>query len=444
MYQPIVDRTGVLTTGVEALLRWQYRGQPVSPGVFIPVAEKSGSIHEIGAWVLRQACLDAGAWPGLDLSVNVSAVQFGAPDLAERIERIVEETGFDWKRLQLEITETALFTAEEQVFQVMKRLRGRGASFALDDFGTGYSSLTYLRRFPFDKIKIDQSFIADVSLTVNASIVHAVISIGRSLGLKVVAEGVESTDQRRFLTAAGVHYMQGYLFGHPVAPDEINDRLFEERQMIRCRVENEASRGSSCIGVQAPRLPVVAIATSRADAAGLPTRPMIRACVILSTGAEQYRRRPCPAGMPASKGRRSADRTAPRSVAASVSPPQRSRRARDFPAAASTQFRRGPARARRRRAEPPTDRASAPPRLRSASRRDGRPGRSPVTSVIAVAPWASSTAAAARLERRISASAASIQRARALRLHRGGEQDAGAERPGQNQASPGRNPALAQ
>jgi EAL domain-containing protein (putative c-di-GMP-specific phosphodiesterase class I) len=233
MYQPIVDRSGVVTAGVEALLRWQYNGQPVSPAVFIPVAERTGSIHEIGTWVLRQACLDARAWPGLHLSVNVSALQFGAPDLAERIGRIVQETRFDWKRLELEITETALLTGD-QVFQVMNELRDKGASFALDDFGTGYASLTCLSRFPFDKIKIDRSFIADV--TANASIIHAVISIGRSLGLKVVAEGVESTDQQRFLTAAGVHYMQGYLFGQPVAVEEINDRLSQERQMIKLPV----------------------------------------------------------------------------------------------------------------------------------------------------------------------------------------------------------------
>jgi EAL domain-containing protein (putative c-di-GMP-specific phosphodiesterase class I) len=179
--------------------------------------------------VLRRACLDARAWPELWLSVNVSAVQFKALDLAEQIERIVAETGFEWRRLQLEITETVLLNAEEAALSVMKRLKDKGVSVALDDFGTGYSSLTYLRRFPFDKIKIDKSFIADITLTVNATIVHAVTSIGRSLGVKLVAEGVETSDQHRFLAAAGVHYLQGYFFGRPVTAATMTDRLLHER-----------------------------------------------------------------------------------------------------------------------------------------------------------------------------------------------------------------------
>ena len=212
----------------EGVLRWQHNGKFISPAEFIPLAEKTGSIHAIGAWVLRQACLDARGW-NVALSVNVSAIQFAAPDLAEQIERIVAETGFPWKRLELEITETALLTAEEAVLRVMQRLREKGVAFALDDFGIGYSSLTYLRRFPFDKLKIDRTFIADVGLTVNATIVHAVVSIGRSLGLKLVAEGVENAAQHRFLAAAGVHYLQGYLFGRPAPAGAITERLAAER-----------------------------------------------------------------------------------------------------------------------------------------------------------------------------------------------------------------------
>jgi diguanylate cyclase len=175
--------------------------------------------------VLRQACTDARAWPGVSLSVNVSAVQFKDACLAERIERILQETGFDCKRLQLEITESALLSAEEAVLAVVERLRKKGVTIALDDFGTGYSSLTYLRRFPFDKIKIDKSFIDDLGLTVNATIVHAIISIGRSLGLKLVAEGVEDAQQHKFLAAAGVHHFQGYLFGRPMSAAAMSDQL---------------------------------------------------------------------------------------------------------------------------------------------------------------------------------------------------------------------------
>jgi EAL domain-containing protein (putative c-di-GMP-specific phosphodiesterase class I) len=179
--------------------------------------------------VLRRACIDARDW-NVALSVNVSAVQFGAPGLAWEIERIVAKTGFPLSRLELEITETALLTAEEAVLRTMRRLREKGVAFALDDFGIGYSSLTYLRRFPFDKLKIDRTFIADIGMAVNATIVHAVISIGRSLGLKLVAEGVEHAEQQRFLAAAGVHFLQGYLFGRPVAAGAIAERLRAERK----------------------------------------------------------------------------------------------------------------------------------------------------------------------------------------------------------------------
>jgi EAL domain-containing protein (putative c-di-GMP-specific phosphodiesterase class I) len=230
LYQPIVDRTGTRTCGVEALVRWQPAGsEPVSPGDFIPLAEKTGLINPIGDWVLRRACTDMAAWPGLTLAVNVSAIQFGQRDLAARFEAIVTECGFDWRRLDLEITETALLEAEDAVVRVMKRLHGLGATFSLDDFGTGYSSLTYLRKFPFGKIKIDRSFVSDVGMMVDATIVHAVISIGRALGLKVVAEGVEEAEQQRFLSAAGVHFMQGYRFGKPLTLEALGERLRAEQ-----------------------------------------------------------------------------------------------------------------------------------------------------------------------------------------------------------------------
>ena len=210
---------------MEALVRWTFEGRPISPAEFIPIAEANGSIHQIGEWTLRRACTDARAWPGIELSVNVSAVQFRSTDLADRIERIVSETGFNWKRLQLEITETALLNTEDAALSVIERLRSKGASVALDDFGTGYSSLTYLRRFPFDKIKIDRSFITDVTLTVDATIVLAIIAIGRSLGIKLVAEGLENAEQRQFLAAAGVHFFQGYLFGRPTTAEKISEQL---------------------------------------------------------------------------------------------------------------------------------------------------------------------------------------------------------------------------
>jgi len=229
LYQPIVDRNGTQTCGVEALLRWKRQDrEPISPARFIPVAEKTGLIHEIGDWALRRACEDGAEWPSLKVAVNVSPIQFARPDLADRFGRILGQTGFDGRRLSVEITESALLEAEHAVLQAMEHLRARGATFALDDFGTGYSSLNYLRRFPFGSIKIDKGFIEHLDTTVDATIVHAIASIGRSLGLKLVAEGIETTDQHRFVYAAGVHFMQGYLFGRPMAKDEITSRLAEE------------------------------------------------------------------------------------------------------------------------------------------------------------------------------------------------------------------------
>ncbi len=231
VYQPIVDRAGARTCGVEALVRWtRPDGESVHPGDFVPIAEKSGAIHELGDWVLRRACEEAAAWPMITLSVNVSPLQFTRADLAQRFAKILSETRFDGKRLVLEITETSLLEAASAVLGAMEHLAGLGVTFALDDFGTGYSSLTYLRRFPFDKIKIDRSFVANLGGAVDATIVHAVASIGRSLGLKLVAEGVENEEQQRFLVTAGIHFLQGERFGRPVRADEISARLRREAQ----------------------------------------------------------------------------------------------------------------------------------------------------------------------------------------------------------------------
>jgi EAL domain-containing protein (putative c-di-GMP-specific phosphodiesterase class I) len=221
-YQPIVDRSGQQVLGVEALVRWRKRGtENVPPSLFVPEAERSGFIHEMGEWVLRRACRDALAWPGLTVAVNVSPVQFHRAGLADRFEKILAESGIDPGRIELEITETALLDAEAAVLTTMEQLHQRKVSFALDDFGTGYACLTSLRRFPFDKIKIDRSFVSNVGSTIDATIVHAVVSIGRALGLKVVAEGVETAEHQKFVATAGVHAMQGYLFARPLKSTDV-------------------------------------------------------------------------------------------------------------------------------------------------------------------------------------------------------------------------------
>jgi diguanylate cyclase (GGDEF)-like protein len=227
LYQPIVNASGETVIQVEALARWRHptRGS-ISPAEFIPIAEHSGLIIGLGATVLRRACLDAKAWPGIMLAVNVSPLQFRQLDFVDVIENILHETGFDPKRLELELTESTLLGNVEIAESAMIRLKALGIRLALDDFGTGYSSLHYLRRFPFDKLKIDRSFVLSIEKTADAAaIVHAIVSLGRGLGMKVTAEGVETAEQHLFLRAAGVHYMQGYRFGAAIAPASITTRI---------------------------------------------------------------------------------------------------------------------------------------------------------------------------------------------------------------------------
>jgi diguanylate cyclase (GGDEF)-like protein len=227
LYQPFVNASGEKLVGVEALARWTHpvRGE-IPPSQFIPIAEHSGLIIELGNWVLRHACLDAKSWPGLTVAVNVSPLQFRRPDFVETVERVLSETEFDPSRLELELTESMLVGNVEMAEAAMHQLKGLGVRLALDDFGTGYSSLAYLRRFPFDKIKIDQTFVSNIERAPDAAaIVHSIISLGRGLGMKVTAEGVETPEQQLFLRAAGVHFMQGYRFGKPGSALHVSVRL---------------------------------------------------------------------------------------------------------------------------------------------------------------------------------------------------------------------------
>ncbi|MEA2937973.1 MAG: hypothetical protein QOC56_1477, partial [Alphaproteobacteria bacterium] len=226
-YQPIVNTSGETVVGVEALCRWTHpvRGE-ITPSEFIPIAENSGLIIELGEWILRRACLDGNAWPGIFVSVNVSPLQFRRADFVDVVERILAETEFDPTRLELEVTESTLLGNVDTAELAMFRLKALGVRLALDDFGTGYSSLLYLRRFPFDKLKIDRSFVHSIERAADAAaIVHAVVGLGRGLGMKVTAEGVETAEQHLFLRAAGVHSMQGFRFGRPGPAADITDRL---------------------------------------------------------------------------------------------------------------------------------------------------------------------------------------------------------------------------
>jgi diguanylate cyclase len=226
-YQPIVTPDGERIVGVEALCRWQHPVHGfVSPLRFIEIAEQSDMIADIGEWILRRACRDAKAWPDITLAVNVSPLQFRRVDFASSVERILAQTGFNPRRLELELTESTLLRDGNGAQETMKRLKAFGVQLVLDDFGTGYSSLLYLRTFPFDRLKIDRSFIASIETeTEAAAIIHAIVSLGRGIGMKVTAEGVETSEQQLFLRAAGVHCLQGFRFGKPMSADEISARL---------------------------------------------------------------------------------------------------------------------------------------------------------------------------------------------------------------------------
>ncbi len=230
-FQPRADANTLEIRGYEALIRWNHpeRGL-VSPGEFIPVAEACGKIVDIGAWVFRAACLaETGPLRGSHISVNVSPLQFQQRDFVSGIQTILEETGADTSKLELELTESMLLEDDTRGLRVMKMLKSLGLSLALDDFGTGYSSLSYLSKYPFDTIKIDRGFVAALSVEENAvAILKAIIGLGTGLGMKIVAEGVETVEQAVFLQHSGCDQLQGFLLGKPVPSDEVVKKVPED------------------------------------------------------------------------------------------------------------------------------------------------------------------------------------------------------------------------
>ncbi len=216
-YQPQARIDGKII-GFEALVRWHHPRQGViAPGIFIPLAEESGIIIELGEWIMRTACREAASWPRpLDIAINLSPVQFQHGELPNLVHQVLLETGLAPSRLVLEITENVLIGDFNRAVAILRRLKNLGVRIAMDDFGTGYSSLSYLQSFPFDKIKIDQSFIANLGHSQQAAtIVRAVIALGRGLDLPVVAEGVETKEQLVFLTSEQCNEIQGYFIGRP-------------------------------------------------------------------------------------------------------------------------------------------------------------------------------------------------------------------------------------
>ena len=227
VYQPQFDRDGETITGIETLVRWTHpvRGF-VSPAFFIPIAERYGMIGRVTHWVLNRAMTETRDLGDFTISFNASAVEFADPSFVDELSVLIARCGFSPHRLEIEVTETAVLAEEDEVRRNMARLHEIGLKIALDDFGVGYSSLSHLRLFPFDKLKIDRAFVTGCAENVqSATLVHAVVSIGRALGMKVVAEGVETEAQRKFLKVAGVHAMQGYLFAKPEPVAALKERL---------------------------------------------------------------------------------------------------------------------------------------------------------------------------------------------------------------------------
>jgi EAL domain-containing protein (putative c-di-GMP-specific phosphodiesterase class I) len=228
-YQPFVDLHTEMLVGMEALVRWQHptRGL-LLPAEFITLAEDSGLILPLGTWVLKEACRQVAAWHSLrteagedndlfNISVNVSAVQLSDPAFVGHVAEAIEATGINPDRLWLEITESTLMRDADEAVVVLRSLRGLGLHIEIDDFGTGYSSLSYLQRFPVESLKIDQSFVAELDKRAdNAAIVRAIIGLGDSLGMPIIAEGVERRSQVDKLRTLGCHLAQGYLFGRPL------------------------------------------------------------------------------------------------------------------------------------------------------------------------------------------------------------------------------------
>jgi len=251
-YQPLVDARSGRITSAEALVRWRHpeRGL-IAPGDFIPLAEETGLIVALGEWVLRTACAEAASWPDdINVAVNLSPSQFRAGSLANEVKRILEETGLAPRRLELEITEGILLIDEEQILLTLQQLRHFGVRISMDDFGTGYSSLSYLRRFPFDKIKIDQSFVRKVpNDPESAAIVRAMITMGSCLGMSITVEGVETLEQFEFSVAEGCDTIQGFHISRPLTGEAFAS--FIGRGESRCWPEPVPNSIAAACGVRA-------------------------------------------------------------------------------------------------------------------------------------------------------------------------------------------------
>jgi EAL domain-containing protein (putative c-di-GMP-specific phosphodiesterase class I) len=231
-YQPRIEAASGRIVGMEALLRWEPEGcGPIPPDQFVPILEETGWIQDVGEWIMETACRTARGWheggfAAIRIWINISGKQFLEKDLFEKIEQILNDTGIDPQCLGLELTESVLMQDVEGHIAKLKQLKRLGLLISLDDFGTGYSSLSYLKRLPIDEIKIDRSFINGLIVDENdTAIVRTILAMAQSLGIRVVAEGVETPQQYEFLARHRCDEMQGYLFSRPLPPEDI-EKLF--------------------------------------------------------------------------------------------------------------------------------------------------------------------------------------------------------------------------
>ena len=243
VFQPIYRAADRRLAGFEALLRLpKGGGGHISPTVFVPMAERLGLISEIGDWVIRRACEVAAEWPSqLTIAVNLSPVQFADGHIADRVRKALNASGLAASQLELEITEGLLLSDTESIMRQLTELKALGVRIAMDDFGTGYSSLGYLWRFPFDKLKIDQSFTRALGKGDRhlASVIDAIVALGRSLGMTITAEGVETEEQAEFLRHVGCHLLQGFHLGRPMALERVAGEILQD---FRSAIPKEAKR----------------------------------------------------------------------------------------------------------------------------------------------------------------------------------------------------------
>ena len=276
-YQPQWDLQTGRMVGVEALLRWRNAELGlVAPSEFIPFAEISGLIFDLGKWVLQTACIQARTWElagyrDLKMAVNISGKQLKQPGFLEMIEEIIKETEITPESLELEFTESVIMEKADKTINTLMSLKNMGVHLSIDDFGTGYSSLSYLKHFPIDRIKIDRSFITDINHSNDdAAIVEAIISMAHSLNLKVIAEGVENISQMDFLVARGCDEMQGFYLGEPMTEDQLIQVLEDSysRNHVRHFADDRLKNMRS-----ASALPEKTVADGNADPAMLPYTP---------------------------------------------------------------------------------------------------------------------------------------------------------------------------